>query len=61
LEPKPKYINKKLAKQIKSVKTLTKSASKWLFWSEEASRFRKRRIPSYLLKKDSGSYPCYVC
>jgi phosphatidylinositol-4,5-bisphosphate 3-kinase len=47
-------------KQIQNIKQLIDSTSKWLFLSDEACDYRKRRIPSYLLQKDTGKYPCFV-
>ncbi|KAL4490435.1 hypothetical protein ABPG72_002645 [Tetrahymena utriculariae] len=35
--------------------------SSWLFESEQAKRFQRRKIPSYLLHKDSSEYPTYLC
>jgi phosphatidylinositol-4,5-bisphosphate 3-kinase len=55
-------MREKAKKSIKDLKSIVDfSNANWLCASREAVNYKRRKIPTYLLHKDSSKYPTYLC
>jgi phosphatidylinositol-4,5-bisphosphate 3-kinase len=53
---------KKAEAAIKNIDSmLNLKNGQWLMATKEIDHYRRRKIPSYLLHKQSSSYPTYLC
>ena len=58
----PDYIRESAEKTIKDILSLVQfNNASWLCESKTSQKYRRRKIPSYLLHKISCEYPTYVC
>jgi len=58
----PDYIRESAEKTIKDILSLVQlNDVSWFCESKNSQRYRRRKIPSYLLHKISCEYPTYVC
>ncbi len=58
----PDFIRESAEKTIEAILSLVQlNKASWLCESKNSQKYRRRKIPSYLLHKISCEYPTYVC